>query len=311
MRIALVTDRAWKSLPERVVSLSKKISALLPETVEIVTLLRPVGNVPIAKDGRVDRAFLKRILKADGYDGACLLFERRQARDLKLALKGFYLRDEDGYIEFFVCANERTTDKSYFGNFRFERAFAHELLHGLYHWVGAKFPTPDEKAHHPGYDNTHYLDKTTSQIEVGYREVAKAWPKRPKSVTILKSTPDPLKGVDPNLADLARRTIRAMAELGKPVFVFEGFRSMERQAELYAQGRTKPGKIVTNAKPGESKHNHGKAVDIIFEKTLWSNPRADWDTLGTVFKSLAKARNVKVSWGGDWKGFPDLPHFEL
>lgn len=301
MRIAIVTDRAWKSLPERVVSLSKKISALLPETVEIVTLLRPVGDVPIAKDGRVDRAFLKRILKADGYDGACLLFERKQARDLKLALKGFYLRDDDGYIEFFVCSNEKTTDKSHFGNYRFERAFAHELLHGLYHWAGAKFPTPDEKAHHPGYDNTHYLDKTTSQIEAGYREVAKLWPK----AKVAPKKAAPVDGLDPKLARIVSQTIGAMAELGKPMRLVEGFRSMERQAALYAQGRTAPGPIVTNAKPGESKHNFGKAADLCFVKTGYNAPEADWRLYGMMAKSFG------ASWGGDWKGFPDRPHIEI
>lgn len=44
--------------------------------------------------------------------------------------------------------------------------------------------------------------------------------------------------------------------------VTEGYRSGARQDQLYAQGRTRPGEIVTNAKAGQSAHNYGLAVDI-------------------------------------------------
>ena len=307
MKVAIVTDRAWKSLPQRAVSLSKKISALLPQKVEIDVILRPVGRVPVDANGRVTRAFLKKILPVENYDGACLLVDRSQA-DVALGIKGSHVRD-GGYVEFWVCATEKAKGKSYFGNLRFEEAFAHELAHGLYDWVGAKFPTPDETKRFPGYDNTHYWDKKMGRCDEAYREAAALFPK-PKPITVTSKS-DRLKGVDPKLADLTRRTIRAMAELGKPVFVSEGFRSMERQAELYAQGRTKPGKIVTNAKPGESLHNTGRAVDLVFDA---ANPWAeshDWKLLGMMFKSFAAAKGVKVSWGGDWAGFKDRPHFEL
>ena len=44
-----------------------------------------------------------------------------------------------------------------------------------------------------------------------------------------------------------------------------GVRSFQAQGELYAQGRSKPGKIVTNAKPGMSLHNYGLAADLCFK----------------------------------------------
>lgn len=49
-------------------------------------------------------------------------------------------------------------------------------------------------------------------------------------------------------------------------YVFEGYRSIERQAFLYAQGRTTPGPKITWARPGESLHGYGLAVDIVFDK---------------------------------------------
>lgn len=59
---------------------------------------------------------------------------------------------------------------------------------------------------------------------------------------------------------------------GFDVAVFEGFRTMERQQWLYDQGRTRDGKIVTYARPGESFHQYGLAVDIVGNR----NGKWDW-----------------------------------
>lgn len=85
--------------------------------------------------------------------------------------------------------------------------------------------------------------------------------------------------------------------------ITEGFRTLKRQADLYAQGRTAPGIIVTDARAGTSNHNYGVAFDICFVvdgKRVYKGP---WKTVGAIGKS------VGLSWGGDWKK-PDQPHFE-
>jgi len=46
-------------------------------------------------------------------------------------------------------------------------------------------------------------------------------------------------------------------------YVYEGFRTIQRQKELYAIGRTSPGKIVTQADAGQSFHNYGLAIDWV------------------------------------------------
>jgi peptidoglycan LD-endopeptidase CwlK len=93
---------------------------------------------------------------------------------------------------------------------------------------------------------------------------------------------------------------------GWSTFVVEGYRSNERQAWLYAQGRTRAGKIVTYAKPGQSDHNTGKAVDIAFQ----SHGKASWDPkLYAKIVPIAKAIGLK--WGGDFPGFKDMPHFYI
>lgn len=87
------------------------------------------------------------------------------------------------------------------------------------------------------------------------------------------------------------------------------YRSNEEQAQLYAQGRTAKGKIVTNAKPGQSKHNKkpSDAFDIAFitvAKTLsWDNKHFKR------FADLIKTKRIK--WGGDFKSIKDAPHFEI
>lgn len=99
------------------------------------------------------------------------------------------------------------------------------------------------------------------------------------------------------------------------VRITQGLRTFKEQDDLYAQGRSKPGKKVTNAKGGQSIHNYGFAVDIcliIDGKTAswdtakdWDNDQiADWQECVNIFKKH------NWNWGGDWKTFKDLPHFD-
>jgi len=113
----------------------------------------------------------------------------------------------------------------------------------------------------------------------------------------------PIK-LQPLVERRANQLIFEMLKLGHKVKVFEGYRSSFKQDQLYALGRTKPGNIVTNAKGGQSFHNYGVAVDIVFDGVSPWDSKHPWKLLGTIGKSLG------FSWGGDWK-FKDLPHFQL
>lgn len=86
-------------------------------------------------------------------------------------------------------------------------------------------------------------------------------------------------------------------------------RSNEEQTQLYAQGRTAKGKIVTNAKAGQSKHNKlpSEAFDIAF---ITLDKKLSWDSkLFKKFADIIKQKGIK--WGGDFKSIPDAPHFEI
>lgn len=95
------------------------------------------------------------------------------------------------------------------------------------------------------------------------------------------------------------------------VIITCGYRSKAEQDALYAQGRTKPGNVITNAKGGFSQHNWGIAFDIAMNHDVNKNGKVSddvWNTRG--FQNVAKlAKKHKLGWGGDWKSFKDMPHF--
>ena len=84
-------------------------------------------------------------------------------------------------------------------------------------------------------------------------------------------------------------------------------RTTEEQNALYAQGRTTPGKIVTNAKGGTSYHNFGLAIDLA--EMINNDTQVDWTYDMSKLKPIAEKYNIE--WGGDWVHIKDRPHFEL
>lgn len=91
-------------------------------------------------------------------------------------------------------------------------------------------------------------------------------------------------------------------------------RTFAEQNSLYAQGRSKAGKRVTNARGGQSYHNYGMAIDIVllvdrdgngtYETASWDTKTdfdgdrlADWQEIVAIFKRYG--REVEVArWSG-------------
>jgi len=99
---------------------------------------------------------------------------------------------------------------------------------------------------------------------------------------------------------------------GLAVEIFEGYRSFDRQQELYSQGRFgSKKKIVTNAGPGLSAHNYGLGVDLVFDGDT-IKPGIQWSWSGD-YASVGKVINSKfksLEWAGNWKRFPEYPHVQ-
>lgn len=99
--------------------------------------------------------------------------------------------------------------------------------------------------------------------------------------------------------------------LGYEYKAISGNRTWEEQAKIYAQGRTAPGKIVTNARPGYSNHNYGIAVDMgVFKDGKYLDSSKPSEAEAFHRKAAIIAEKYNIEWGGSWKSFKDYPHFE-
>lgn len=100
------------------------------------------------------------------------------------------------------------------------------------------------------------------------------------------------------------------------------YRTFKEQEELYEKGRTKPGKIVTFARGGQSYHNYGLAIDVVFlvdkdnngtyETASWAidkdydgDGQPDWQEVDFVFNMYGWKGLYKAN-GQRW----DFPHFQ-
>ncbi len=117
-----------------------------------------------------------------------------------------------------------------------------------------------------------------------------------------------MEQLHPELREKIEELQRLCGERGLPLGIGECLRTEQEQDDLYAQGRTKPGPIVTYA-PGysySSQHQWGIAVD--FYKDVKGHAFDD----DTFFREVgALAKSLGLAWGGDWKDFPDMPHIYL
>ena len=130
-----------------------------------------------------------------------------------------------------------------------------------------------------------------------------------------------LVGVHPDLVRVVERAIRLT-----PVdfAVLEGVRTPARQRELYAQGRTKPGPVVTwtmTSNHFAAADGYGHAVDLVPSPIDWEGPTRfpKFDAIAKAMFAAAKELGVSIRWGADWdvdgnpreRGESDSPHFEL
>ena len=111
----------------------------------------------------------------------------------------------------------------------------------------------------------------------------------------------------PQVKSRVEAFIAACKAEGIDLLVTSTYRDNESQNALYAQGRTTPGKIVTNAKAGQSFHNFRCAVDVV--PLVAGKPR--WDVKDEVWQKIGKlGKAAGLEWAGDWKRFREYPHFQ-
>lgn len=126
-----------------------------------------------------------------------------------------------------------------------------------------------------------------------------------------------LSTIDPKAKDVFQKFIEEaksiVASFGFTYIALSGYRDKEEQDALYQIGRSKPGKIVTNAPFGFSNHNFKTAMDFgVFKngKYLDETHPSESEKIHRAVSAIASKYNL--DWGGNWKGkFQDYPHFEV
>ena len=119
-----------------------------------------------------------------------------------------------------------------------------------------------------------------------------------------------LSDLHPDVRKRADKFVAACKATGIALLVTSTLRDKECQNALYAKGRTAPGRIVTNAKGGQSWHNYGLALDIVpmvNGKPVWSTSGPDaalWKQVGEIGESCG------LEWAGRWKSFKETAHFQ-
>lgn len=101
--------------------------------------------------------------------------------------------------------------------------------------------------------------------------------------------------------------LRLCKENGIDLLVTSTYRDHESQTALYEQGRTTAGKVVTNAKAGDSWHNWRCAVDVV----PLINGKPNWDGSDPVWGRLGElGEQAGLEWAGRWRTFKELAHFQ-
>ncbi|MDK4494548.1 M15 family metallopeptidase [Fusobacterium necrophorum] len=134
---------------------------------------------------------------------------------------------------------------------------------------------------------------------------------------------DKMNKVHPNLIAFMKELIQITPYDFK---ILSGMRTAKEQAELYEQGRSKPGTIITNADGYKYCSNHqekvdgyGYAVDIGVlvkenEKTVYKGSWKDFHYYETIYKTAEKAgllEKYEIEWAGNWKSFREGAHFQI
>lgn len=138
-----------------------------------------------------------------------------------------------------------------------------------------------------------------------------------ESSTLDSRTLKVLSTLDPKAILLFQKFIEEAktiaASFGYTYIALSGHRDKEEQNALYEIGRSKPGKIVTNARFGYSNHNFKTALDFgVFKNGKYLDETHPAES-EKVHRAVSKiASKYGLDWGGNWKGkFQDYPHFEV
>jgi peptidoglycan L-alanyl-D-glutamate endopeptidase CwlK len=110
----------------------------------------------------------------------------------------------------------------------------------------------------------------------------------------------------PKIQPYARALVTKAAANGITIKVISGLRTYEEQNDLDAQGRTKPGKIVTTrAAAIQITTSASRSTSACSKGAATSTSRQNTK------RSVFSERTLGLEWGGNWRTIQDEPHFQL
>lgn len=115
-----------------------------------------------------------------------------------------------------------------------------------------------------------------------------------------------LSDLNPKVAAMCSEFLNRCKAAGIDVIITSTYRDAESQNALYAQGRTLPGKKVTNAKAGQSFHNWRVAFDFV----PLVNGKPNWNDTVLFTRCGEIGESVGLEWAGRWVRFKELAHFQ-
>jgi peptidoglycan L-alanyl-D-glutamate endopeptidase CwlK len=116
-----------------------------------------------------------------------------------------------------------------------------------------------------------------------------------------------LEDLHPIVQAKAKRFIDACRLAGIDVLITSTYRSKESQDDLFAQGRTRSGKKVTNARGGMSFHNYRVAFDFV----PLENGKPIWDDIPMITSIGEIGEGCGLEWAGRWVTFREYLHFQF
>jgi len=121
-----------------------------------------------------------------------------------------------------------------------------------------------------------------------------------------KNSINNMAGIDDRLIDIAELAI-TLSPIDFGIPSSGGLRSTEDQAALYTSGKSK-----CDGRTNKSYHQTGKAIDVYG----YVDGKASWDklhltTIATAMLQASAQLGYELKWGGLWKSWQDMPHFEL
>lgn len=122
-----------------------------------------------------------------------------------------------------------------------------------------------------------------------------------------------LNDLSPRVRALALEFLAECQRQGLQVLIYCTLRSAQEQADLYASGRTRPGPILTNARPGESLHNpQGDGMAWAFDAVPMLAGKALWNDGLRIATMGAAGEFVGLEWAGRWRGkLRERVHFQV